>query len=331
MAKSPRSKSGENRPSGSPTPVPPRRGANGSRPTARAGRPRSGGQARQIRRRNQRLIAIAASALVVIVIAVLVAVKLSSGTASANAEVNTPVTQAQISQLTSVPVSTLVAAAKAAQPSALNPPTNLPGSTTPLTSAGKPEILYMGAEYCPYCAAERWPLVMALSKFGTFSNLHATKSSSTDVNANTPTFTFLGSTYSSPYLSFTAVEMEDRAGKPLQNPTAQQNSILSTYDAPPYTSSAGTIPFVDMGGKFVINGTEYDASALAGKSFDSAVGYIASANNTTSRAAEGVAGHLIGTICALTNNQPAKVCSAVPASLKTGTASSVNQGSSAAG
>jgi hypothetical protein len=32
-------------------------------------------------------------------------------------------------------------------------------------------MLYIGAEYCPYCAAERWPLVMALSKFGTFSNL----------------------------------------------------------------------------------------------------------------------------------------------------------------
>ena len=29
-------------------------------------------------------------------------------------------------------------------------------------SAGKPEIVFVGAEYCPYCAAERWPIVMAL-------------------------------------------------------------------------------------------------------------------------------------------------------------------------
>src|SRR5690348_7156130 len=26
---------------------------------------------------------------------------------------------------------------------------------TPLTSNGKPELLYLGGEYCPYCAAER--------------------------------------------------------------------------------------------------------------------------------------------------------------------------------
>src|SRR5580692_4399811 len=28
----------------------------------------------------------------------------------------------------------------------------------PLTLDGKPEVLYMGAEYCPFCAAERWAL-----------------------------------------------------------------------------------------------------------------------------------------------------------------------------
>ena len=50
-----------------------------------------------------------------------------------------------------------------------------------LTSGGKPEILYMGAEYCPYCAAERWAMVVALSRFGTFSNLHLIHSSSADV------------------------------------------------------------------------------------------------------------------------------------------------------
>lgn len=330
MASSPRAESGGKRPSDGSTPVPPRKGTKAARQAARRPAPRSGSQARQARRRNQRLIAIGATGLVVIVIAVLVAVKLSSGS-STNAEVRTAVSQSQVSQLSGIPVSTLVEAAQAAQSSAASPPTALPAGAKPLTSAGKPEILYMGAEYCPYCAAERWPMVMALSKFGTFNNLHATKSSSTDVNANTPTFTFVGSSYSSPYLAFTPVEMEDRAGKPLQNPTAQQTTILSTYDAPPYTTSTGTIPFVYLGGKFIVNGTQYDAAALAGKSFSSAVSYITSANNPTSRAAEAVAGHLVGAICTLTNNQPANVCTAVPASLKTGVSSSANQGSSTGG
>ena len=42
---------------------------------------------------------------------------------------------------------------------------------------GKPEVLYVGAEYCPFCAAERWPLMIALSRFGTFSGVGLTHSS----------------------------------------------------------------------------------------------------------------------------------------------------------
>ncbi len=34
---------------------------------------------------------------------------------------------------------------------------------------GKPEVLFVGAEFCPFCAAERWPLIVALSRFGHFS------------------------------------------------------------------------------------------------------------------------------------------------------------------
>lgn len=38
-----------------------------------------------------------------------------------------------------------------------------------LTAAGKPDLRYIGAEFCPICAAERWAMYVALSKFGTFS------------------------------------------------------------------------------------------------------------------------------------------------------------------
>lgn len=306
--------------------VPPRPSTTRSRPSG--ARP-SGKQEAQRRRRNRRTLAIVASVVVVIVIVVLVVVGLSSSSSS-NSEARTPVSQSQLSQLSSIPVSTLVAAANVASPSTVTPPANLPATVPALTSNGKPEILYAGAEYCPFCAAERWPMVMALSKFGTFSNLASTKSSSTDTNANTPTFSFYGSSYTSPYLQFTSVELENRAGKTLQTPTASQKTLIDTYDAPPYvaTSSANSIPFVDLGGKFVISGTEYDASPIAGKSFDSTVPYMLSASNPTSRSAEAVAGHLVGVICSLTNDQPANVCSQVPASLKTGAAVSANQGSS---
>ena len=52
----------------------------------------------------------------------------------------------------------------ASSPQALKPVTG-----PALTSGGKPEMLYIGAEWCPYCAAERWAMAVALRRFGTFS------------------------------------------------------------------------------------------------------------------------------------------------------------------
>jgi thiol-disulfide isomerase/thioredoxin len=35
---------------------------------------------------------------------------------------------------------------------------------------GKLLVFFMGAEYCPYCAAERWAIVRALQRFGRWMN-----------------------------------------------------------------------------------------------------------------------------------------------------------------
>ncbi len=325
-----------NRPKGN---VPPRPSANRSssvpiRPAPRA-RPRGGSRAYGGRTRHgHRWLAVAASALVVVVVAVLIIVKVATGSSGGQSasSIRTPVSTADLAQLEAIPLSTLVAAAQSASSSSVNPPANLPATVPSLTVGGKPEIFYAGAEYCPYCAAERWPLVMALSKFGTFQNLVSTKSSGTDANPNTPTFSFLGATYTSPYITFIPVELQDRTGAPLQTPTAAQTRLLNTYDASPYTSGAnGTIPFVDLGGRYLVSGEEYDASSISNMSFAKAIGSMTSAANPASRAAEGVAGHLVGVICSLTHDQPASVCSAVPAALKTGQAGSSNQGSSSGG
>ena len=74
-----------------------------------------------------------------------------------------------------------------------------PVAATPVhkDASGKPIVLYVGGEFCPYCAAERWSPVVALSRFGTFSNLTLLRSSSTDMFPDTRTFSFAGSHYSS--------------------------------------------------------------------------------------------------------------------------------------
>ena len=105
--------------------------------------------------------------------------------------------------LTSVPASTLdqVGAGGSSLASAI-----LPISGAALTSDGKPQIFYDGAEYCPFCAAARWGMVVALSRFGTFSGLKTIHSSTTDNPANIPTWSFHGATYTSKYITFTPVE-----------------------------------------------------------------------------------------------------------------------------
>ena len=53
--------------------------------------------------------------------------------------------------------------------------TPAPANARPLTSAGKPEVLYVATEYCPFCAAQSWPLIIALSHFGQFSGLNVSR------------------------------------------------------------------------------------------------------------------------------------------------------------
>jgi len=48
----------------------------------------------------------------------------------------------------------------------------------PLTAGGKPEVLYVSTQYCPYCAAENWALLVALGRFGVFSDVSEIRSAS---------------------------------------------------------------------------------------------------------------------------------------------------------
>jgi thiol-disulfide isomerase/thioredoxin len=269
--------------------------------------------------RRRLYLAGGAGALVVVLIAVFLSVSLMDGHGSASTSGSTgvfriaPASQAQVEN---VPVAVLLAAAKA-KPAVARPPTPLPAGASALTHNGKPEIFYMGANYCPYCAAERWAIVMALSKFGTFTGLMGTSSSVADIYPATPTFTFYSSNYKSPYLSFVPVETEGNTANSsgtyprLQTPTASELAVLHKWDAPPYVPSefAGSVPFLDLGGRYILIGAQYDATHIAGWTFTSAASYLTSGNNATSKGVEAAAGYLTKCLCVLTHNQPASACS----------------------
>jgi len=193
------------------------------------------------------------------------------------------------------------------------------GSPSPLLGPrGKPEFFYMGAEYCPFCAAERWSVVVALSRFGTFSKLNQTTSSATDVYPNTPTFTFYQSTYTSQYIDFVAVEettnQPDGSGgyTTLQTPTAEQQNLISKYDGPPYLSSAGSIPFIDIGNQYVMQGANYSPDVLSGHSWQDIAHDLSNSDSPVTKGIVGSANYLTAAICLATNQQPASVCKAGP-------------------
>jgi len=181
-------------------------------------------------------------------------------------------------------------------------------SDKPLTSNGKPEMLYIGAEFCPYCAAMRWSMAVALSRFGTFTTpLRGIHSSSTDTDPNTPTLTFYKSSYSSKYLTFTPVENETVDRAPLQPTTAQQQAIWDKYDANSY-------PFIYFGGKYMITTPIYDPQVLQGKTWAQIAAALHDPSSAIAQGALGAANYMTAAICKMTGNQPASVCSNLPVS-----------------
>jgi hypothetical protein len=188
------------------------------------------------------------------------------------------------------------------------------GSPAALTgSGGKPELFYYGAEFCPYCAAERWSVVIALSRFGTFTNLHITMSDSNpDDIPDTHTFTFYGSSYSSPYLDFAAIESADRNDNVLQTPTAAEGTLVSTYDTTPYSTQTDGIPFQDLGNRYILSGSGVNPELLQGMTWQQIAATLTDTSSKVAQPIIGDANWLTAGICKLTGDQPGSVCSAAP-------------------
>ena len=285
------------------------------------------------RRAEQRRRILIASGSVVVVLAIVVAfivIKLNSSPATDNSP-NGPTGAALasvVTNVTSVPASTLdtVGDGNGAFTGKIQ---TIKPAGAPLTANGKPEMLYMGAEYCPYCAAERWAMIVALSRFGTFSGLQTIHSAAAngagdaEPYPNTPTWTFAHSTYTSKYLTFTPVELQtnipDTASGTytnLQTPTNAQQALLTKYDIAPYTSEAGAIPFIDFGNKYVSIGASYNPGVLAGLSWSTIAADLSNPNSAVAKAVDGTANYITAAICQLTGNQPASACTATVKSLE---------------
>ena len=196
------------------------------------------------------------------------------------------------------------------------PPSRLTGA--PLTGAGgKPEVLYIGAEYCPYCAITRWPLTVALSRFGTFSDLKTTKSAANDpAGPNTPTLSYHGSTYKSDYVDFVPVEAEDGLQHPLETPTPAQATLWQTL-------GGSGFPFIDFGGKWKQEGTLSSPAVLSGMSPEDVATQIGDATTKAGSTVQQGADVYTAIICGLDGGKPANVCTTAGAVAATAALSAI--------
>ena len=278
------------------------------------------------RRAEQRKRILLASGAVVVVLAVVltfVIIKLNNKptVASASSSPNGPTGSALTSLVnttTSVPASVLDTVGAGTFNGKVQ---TITGNPPPLVSNGKPELLFIGAEYCPYCAANRWAMIVALSRFGTFSGLTTVHSGITDGAGdqepypNTPTFSFVNAKYTSKYLTFTSVEGETNIPDTttggytaLQTPTSAQQALLTKYDAAPYTTEAGAIPFLDFGNKYVSIGVSYPNTAIQGLTWSQIAADLHNPNSAAAKAVDGTANYFTAAICKMTGNQPASAC-----------------------
>jgi hypothetical protein len=255
--------------------------------------------------RRRLLIAAGSVTAVLAAAGALVAVRLTSGSpsaASSEAAAPAAVTRAA----TTVPAGVLARAS--AGPSVVAPePVRAAGA--PLTAGGKPAIVFVSEESCPFCAAERWALVVALSRFGTWSHLGVTTSSATDIYPGTATFSFRAARYRSAQLTLRTTELADNAGRPLQPLTSLDNRLLGAYDIPPYVNSAsqsGVVPFLDIANRYVLAGAQYDPQVLAGLSVTQIASQLRDPASPVAQAVDGSARLIVAAIRSVLDGPPAR-------------------------
>jgi hypothetical protein len=128
--------------------------------------------------------------------------------------------------------------------------------------SGKLYVFFMGAEYSPYCAAERWAIVRALQKFGQWDGLKQTMSAARDESfLNLPTYDFTNATYNSTYIEFASRETKDREFKPLQKLLKTEEKLVRKFNP------NKEIPFLLIGGRFMQIGSGFTPKIFIGHTF----------------------------------------------------------------
>jgi len=178
-----------------------------------------------------------------------------------------------------------------------------------LTERGKPVVVYIGADFCPYCATARWALEIALAKFGTLADGPAVASSAADVDPNTASLSLHGSHYTSSYFSWEAADGVGSGFPSQTNMTNQELSAYKTYDKAPYTPYAGSIPFIDIDNRYLVLGANATIGPLQGLTASEITKDLSVPSSRVARAMDGAANYAIAALCSIAGNSSAAICS----------------------
>jgi hypothetical protein len=251
--------------------------------------------------------------LVLVIVVVLLVVKVTRGTTT-TASVPTPVVQAPAGIVQAAATVPPLVFNTVGAPAPVGPlPVVLQGQP-PLVLHGHVGVVFVGSEFCPYCAAERWALVVALSRFGTFGRLGQTTSSAFEVFPELQTFSFDGATYRSRNVSLSATEEYGQAlastapaGFPLlHHPPRLATTLMKRY-AP---SEGSTLPFIDIGNRVLVSGPDigFSPGAIQGVSMAQIASDLSQPTSPVAEAVLGAANELTAAICSATSETPRKVC-----------------------
>jgi len=266
------------------------------------------------RRAPMALVTWAFVVLILVIVIVLLAVKITRDTTP------TPT----VTTVLTAPAEVVHAAVSVTQPvfdtvgapAGSGPAPTVLSDQPPLTLHRLPAVVYVGAEFCPYCAAERWALVVALGRFGSFAHLGETISSPYQVFPELPSFSFLGSTYKSRYIALSATEAYGPilsstvpAGfPPLKQAPALAQTLMQHYGS---ASGAGAaLPFVDIGNRVLIEGAGigFSPGSIQGLPMAQVATDLSDPTSPVAGAILGAANEITAGICRSTGGRPGRVC-----------------------
>jgi thiol-disulfide isomerase/thioredoxin len=253
---------------------------------------------------RRRRSAITTIGIVVAVIAALVIAKVVAGPTAKSGKARASASATAVQQVTHVPTSVLAAVGAGTAQAGPQPVSSQPVAD----SNGKPTVLFIGAEWCPFCATERWPLIVALSRFGTFGPLDETASTPADSFPNTATFSLHDVSYTSQYLTFDAKEIQSNQAKNGKYTTLDKLTAAENAD---FKKANGGFPYINLGGKYRVV-TQLDPQTLQGKSVEQIAAALSDPNSDIAKGIDGAANVLTAGLCRLTNNTPANVCTTEP-------------------